>query len=880
MKSARRGLLRYVWLLLGVLGISQSAAHALSSNFPHLPSSTDHDAISISHSRPGGRSLKSLPLQDRKQNTTLTVALDGTIELVDVQSGKSLWSYSTGAPIYSSYQAPIERNGDKENKSADTYFIDCGEDWRLYAHYGLAKWPLGRTIDDFVSVLPIISDSGAIIGMKRSSVILIDAMSGRLINTHKLVLPSDENNSEMFTAATKDLIASDTLNRKQLKYPLYITRTDYLVQATDANSMPIWNFTISEMVAASMCPNLENSSGGVPGKLVSHSDNDFDMPFPCNSPTVVYRHPVIRGKLKNSSSTPKLLMGQSETAMLPQALQDEDVRPTSSNSTVKSKIQKFWMDNAFSLMVAIISMITVEGLYILLIISTIIILGVVWRNIELNRQSGKLNAKIVTAKKRRNRKSGKNSHLPERADNVTSIGNEFGHSWNQRVNKTWLDKLVGSGSNGKRIGKLLITGEEIAKGSNGTIVLEGIYDGRIVAVKRLVQSHHDVAFKEIQNLIASDRHPNIVRWYGVEYDHDFVYLSLERCTCSLDDLIQAYSYDSQSTSLIDTQSLGATINCTAKLESLKYLIQDVKLWRENGLPSPTLIRLLRDIVSGIVHLHELGIVHRDLKPQNVLIDKERGLCAKVSDMGISKRLHENMSSFQYVTGCGSSGWQAPEQLLHGRQTRAVDMFSLGCVLFFCVTGGRHPFGDLLERDVNIVKNRVDLFLVEHMPEAVDLFSRLLNPNPELRPKASEVIGHPLFWNSEMRLSFLRDTSDRVELENRESGSELLEALEDTASVALGTNWDERLEPLFISNIGRYRRYKYDSVRDILRVMRNKLNHYRELPPDVQELLGPVPEGFDGYFASRFPKLFIEVYNVLRKHCFDEGDFQKYFRSST
>ena len=85
-----------------------------------------------------------------------------------------------------------------------------------------------------------------------------------------------------------------------------------------------------------------------------------------------------------------------------------------------------------------------------------------------------------------------------------------------------------------------------------------------------------------------------------------------------------------------------------------------------------------------------------------------------------------------IIGCGSSGWQAPEQLLHGRQTRAVDLFSLGCVLFFCISGGRHPFGDRLERDMNIVKNQIDLFFVEYMPEAVDLISRLLNPDPELR----------------------------------------------------------------------------------------------------------------------------------------------------
>lgn len=85
-----------------------------------------------------------------------------------------------------------------------------------------------------------------------------------------------------------------------------------------------------------------------------------------------------------------------------------------------------------------------------------------------------------------------------------------------------------------------------------------------------------------------------------------------------------------------------------------------------------------------------------------------------------------------MAGYGSSGWQAPEQLLHGRQTRAVDLFSLGCVLFFCITGGRHPFGDPLERDINITKNKVDLFLVEYIPEAVDLFSHLLDPLAELR----------------------------------------------------------------------------------------------------------------------------------------------------
>ncbi|XP_047978900.1 serine/threonine-protein kinase/endoribonuclease IRE1b-like [Salvia hispanica] len=108
---------------------------------------------------------------------------------------------------------------------------------------------------------------------------------------------------------------------------------------------------------------------------------------------------------------------------------------------------------------------------------------------------------------------------------------------------------------------------------------------------------------------------------------------------------------------------------------------------------------------------------------------------------------------------------------------------------------------------------------------------------------------------------------------------LLEALENTGKAALDGKWDERMEPAFINDIGRFRRYRYDSVRDLLRVIRNKLNHYRELPREIQSILGSVPEGFNTYFSTRFPKLLIEVYHVIRCHCENEETFGKYFRGS-
>ena len=69
-----------------------------------------------------------------------------------------------------------------------------------------------------------------------------------------------------------------------------------------------------------------------------------------------------------------------------------------------------------------------------------------------------------------------------------------------------------------------------------------------------------------------------------------------------------------------------------------------------------LLEILSDVSKALRSLHDVGIVHRDLKPQNVLLTANKK--AKVSDMGLSKQLHAEQSSFD-GTGMGSSGWQAP-----------------------------------------------------------------------------------------------------------------------------------------------------------------------------------------------------------------------------
>lgn len=866
---------------------------------------------------PGKRSLLS---ESKEADTALVAALDGTIFLLELDSMKPLWSFASGSEIYSSYQAPVDEDKENASGTGTDYYIDLGDDWELYAHNKLGKLKLTKTLEEYISSTPqIAEDGGIVLGSKKTTAFLVDAKTGRLICTYRTPeSPSPkQNNSEntvLHNSTVEGLGLSQSTDLKADELPLYITRTDYSLTSFAPNSNKVlWNMTVAEIGAAFLCEEMERSFGGAILNS-GFSEPGFNMPLPCQSRALVYRfrnHDMLEPFLKPGglpeAHSPEMLPASIPKPMLPsqpnvdkvleflpsqqnvgKSLDSRHVSGEKFVLSLPSATEDGEMPNVQEVKVApggrlsmVLERIGAISSFPFAVTVGIAIYHLVARKFMLADKPSNTSSGNVPSKRKKSRKSGKSGSSAEKKDIDTNPNGGSAYMHDDDDKNMWLN-LSQSTLNleGRRIGKLFVTTKEIAKGSNGTVVLEGIYEGRPVAVKRLVRAHHDIAFKEIQNLIASDRHPNIVRWYGVEQDQDFVYLALERCICSLDDLIHMCSGISENLAFSKNLDAEDMTKYRIHLDSVKVFIQDPKLWKSNGYPSPILLKLLRDVVSGLVHLHELGIIHRDLKPQNVLIIKDRSLCAKLSDMGISKRLTGDMASLgQHATGSGSSGWQAPEQLLLGRQTRAVDLFSLGCVLFFCITGGRHPFGNRFERDVNITKGQVDLFLVEHIPEAMDLFSHLLNPNAEMRPKAVEVLLHPLFWSAELRLSFLRDTSDRVELEDRETNSELLKAIEATAPIALGGNWDEKMEPAFLNNIGRYRRYKYDSVRDLLRVMRNKLNHYRELPVEIQEILGPVPEGFDEYFATRFPKLLIEVYRVMSMYCKEEECFIKYFKCS-
>lgn len=441
----------------------------------------------------------------------------------------------------------------------------------------------------------------------------------------------------------------------------------------------------------------------------------------------------------------------------------------------------------------------------------------------------------------------------------------------------------------------------LGHGGHGTMVFKGSFGGRDVAVKRMLKEFYDVASHEVSLLQQHDDHPNVIRYFDKETAGSFLYIALELCPASLLDVIERPN-------------------------------EYPALVPSNGLNTPN---ILKQITSGIHYLHTLKIVHRDIKPHNILVSAPKLTIANpsttqpprllISDFGLCKKLEGDQNSFRATTAfaAGTSGWRAPELLVdddpllksmnaalnpatadmtnnseplvvdpqtNRRATRAIDIFSLGCVFYYCLTQGSHPFdkdGKFM-REANIVKGLYNLdaltILGDYQYEAKVLVGQMLSHNPKERPDAATILTHPFFWGAEDRLEFLCHVSDAFESEKynerEDEPSEPLAYLESHAPLVTADHGGDFLRALpqpFKDTLGKQRKYKGESMLDLLRALRNKKNHYEDMPDAVKERVGPLPAGYLGFWSRKFPSLLLTCWSVVKELGWEERDrFKKYY----
>ena len=112
------------------------------------------------------------------------------------------------------------------------------------------------------------------------------------------------------------------------------------------------------------------------------------------------------------------------------------------------------------------------------------------------------------------------------------------------------------------------------------------------------------------------------------------------------------------------------------------------LAQDGALPPERAARICAQVADALEAAHERGLVHRDVKPGNVLLDSHEH--AYLSDFGLIKPTHTGTEFTKTGQFMGSLEYVAPEQIRGDAVDGRADIYSLGCVLFECLTG-QAPF---------------------------------------------------------------------------------------------------------------------------------------------------------------------------------------------
>jgi tetratricopeptide (TPR) repeat protein len=155
--------------------------------------------------------------------------------------------------------------------------------------------------------------------------------------------------------------------------------------------------------------------------------------------------------------------------------------------------------------------------------------------------------------------------------------------------------------------------------------------------------------------------------------------------------------------------------------------------------SPTeVVELGMRLASGLAAAHAHGVIHRDIKPSNIVIEGDDVARVKLLDFGIARMDASQQSITRTGMIVGTAGYMAPEQAsCESTIGPPADVFSLGCVLFECLTGqpafrGHHPMALLakllFEEPASITSIRPDA------PRSLSaLIMRMLSKQVGVRP---------------------------------------------------------------------------------------------------------------------------------------------------
>ncbi|MBQ2919247.1 MAG: serine/threonine protein kinase [Bacteroidales bacterium] len=164
--------------------------------------------------------------------------------------------------------------------------------------------------------------------------------------------------------------------------------------------------------------------------------------------------------------------------------------------------------------------------------------------------------------------------------------------------------------------------------------------------------------------------------------------------------------------------------------------------RRGALPEHEAVKYVSEISDALKYVHNRNMLHLDIKPSNILLD-ENGRCILI-DFGISKCYDDDGEQTSSTPVGKSKGYAPMEQYVAGginKFTPATDIYSLGAVLYYLVTGQTPPdanevYNDGLDSEhLQSVSPAIKAAMVSAMqprrgdrPDSIDNFMELFNGN--------------------------------------------------------------------------------------------------------------------------------------------------------